>query len=124
MPAKAEIPLATNGAAEPAAATPAVADLELQLLLEAVYRVGGYDFREYAPATLKRRVAERVRSEGLATISGLIERVLHDPAALNRFIVAVTQTGGSPFREPHFFAGFRERVLPRLRTFPHARARK
>ena len=119
--AKAETPLATNGASESAAAASAVADLELQLLLEAVYRVGGYDFREYAPATLKRRVAERVRSEGVATISGLLERVLHEPAALNRFIAALTQNSGSPFREPHFFAAFLERVLPRLRTFPHAR---
>lgn len=99
----------------------AVADLELQLLLEAVYRVAGYDFREYAPATVKRRVAERVRSEGLTTISGLLERVLHEPAALARFIDALTHNAGSPFREPSFFGAFRERVLPRLRTFPHVR---
>ena len=113
--------MSANVAPEPAAPAPAVADLELQLLLEAVYRVGGYDFRDYAPATIKRRVAERVRSERVATISGLLERVLHEPAALTRFIAALTQNSGSPFREPHFFAGFRDRVLPRLRTFPHAR---
>ena len=107
----------------PAAVPPSsgVADLELQLLLEAVHRVSGFDFREYAPGTLKRRVTERVRAEGLATISGLLERVLHEPAALARFIDTLTHTGGSPFREPVFFTGFRERVLPRLRTFPHVR---
>ncbi len=108
-------------APEPPAAAPAVTDLELHLLLEAVYRVSGYDFREYAPATVKRRVAERVRAEGLATISGLLERVLHDASALGRFIDAVTHNVSSPFREPSFFAAFRERVLPRLRTFPHVR---
>jgi chemotaxis protein methyltransferase CheR len=107
----------------PPAATPlpAVADLELHLLLEAVYRVSGYDFREYAPATLKRRVAERVRAESLSTISGLLERVLHEPSAMTRFIDALTHNVSSPFREPQFFSAFRERVLPRLRTFPHAR---
>lgn len=103
------------------AVSPAVSDLELSLLLEAVYRVSGYDFREFAPATLKRRVADRVRAEGATTITGLLERVLHDPAALDRFIDAVSLHAGSPFREPQFFTAFRERVLPRLRTFPHVR---
>ncbi len=101
--------------------SPAVTDLELHLLLEAVYRVSGFDFREYAPATVKRRVAERVRAEGLATISGLLERVLHHEPAMARFVDALTHNAGSPFREPSFFAAFRERVLPRLRTFPHVR---
>ncbi len=105
----------------PQAAVAGVAELELRLLLEAVYRVSGYDFREYAPATVKRRVSERVRSEGLATISGLLERVLHDASALGRFVDALTHNISSPFREPAFFDGFRGRVLPRLRTFPHVR---
>jgi chemotaxis protein methyltransferase CheR len=103
------------------ASAPTVADLELRLLLEAVYQASGYDLREYAQATLKRRVAERVRAEGVTTISGLIERVLHDPAVLRRFVDALTHNPSSPVREPQFFAAFRERVLPRLRTFPHAR---
>jgi len=102
-------------------ASPAVTDLELHLLLEAVYRVSGFDFREYAPATVKRRVAERVRMEGLATISGLLERVLHEAPAMARFVDALTHNASSPFREPAFFDAFRERVLPRLRTFPHVR---
>jgi chemotaxis protein methyltransferase CheR len=107
-----------NGAASP---SPGVADLELRLLLEAVFRVSGYDFRDFAPATLKRRVSDRVRAEAVATISGLLERVLHDPEAMDRFTDALCYNAGSPFREPQFFAAFRERVLPRLRTFPHVR---
>ncbi len=103
------------------AVDPAVTDLELHLLLEAVHRVSGYDFRDYAPATLKRRIAERVRAEGVATISGLLERVLHEPEALVRFVEAMTHNACSPFLEPQFFAAFRTQVLPRLRTFPHTR---
>jgi chemotaxis protein methyltransferase CheR len=103
------------------AVSPVVTDLELHLLLEAVYRVSGFDFREYAPATLKRRIAERVRGEGCTTISGLLERVLHEPPAMGRFVDALTHNASSPFREPQFFTAFRERVLPRLRTFPHVR---
>jgi chemotaxis protein methyltransferase CheR len=109
-------PASGNGAA-----SQAVTDLELHLLLEAVYRVSGFDFREYAPATLKRRITERVRAEGASTITGLLERILHDAPAMGRFIDALTHNAGSPFREPSFFTAFRERVLPRLRTFPHVR---
>jgi chemotaxis protein methyltransferase CheR len=109
---------ATNGGG---AVNPAITDLELHLLLEAVYRVSGFDLRDYAPATVKRRVAERVRAEGVATISGLLERVLHNAPAMASFVDALTHNVSSPFREPQFFAAFRERVLPRLRTFPHAR---
>ena len=101
--------------------SPGVAELELHLLLEAVYRVSGYDFREYAPATLKRRIAERVRAESAGTTTGLLERLLHVDGAMTRFVDALTHNAGAPFREPHFFASFRERVLPRLRTFPHVR---
>ena len=108
---------ATNGGA----VSPAITDLELHLLLEAVYRVSGFDLRDYAPATVKRRVAERVRAEGVATISGLLERVLHDAPAMARFVDALTHNVSSPFREPQFFAAFHKLVLPRLRTFPHAR---
>jgi chemotaxis protein methyltransferase CheR len=101
--------------------TSGIADLELHLLLEGVYRVSGYDFREYAPATLKRRIAERIRAEGAHTTTGLLDRVLHDPEAMLRFVDGLSYNASSPFREPHFFAAFRERVVPRLRTFPHLR---
>lgn len=113
-----------GGAAAPSSATvplPPATDLELGLLLEAVHRTAGFDFRDYAPAVLRRRVAERMRAEGAATISGLQERVLHHAGAMERFIDAVTFNASSPFREPAFFASFREQVLPRLRTFPFAR---
>ncbi len=122
LSAKAESALSARVEPEPEAAAltaaPGIVDLELNLLLEAVYRVAGYDLREYAPATLKRRVAERVRAEGAATITGLLERVLHDPAVLRRFVDALTHHPSSPFREPQFFAAFGDLVLPRLRTFP------
>jgi chemotaxis protein methyltransferase CheR len=99
----------------------ATTDLELQLLLEAVYRVSGFDFREYAPALLKRRVAERLRSEDVGTVSGLQERLLHAPGAMDRFIEAVAHSPSSPFADPNFFSELRAFVLPRLRTFPFVR---
>jgi chemotaxis protein methyltransferase CheR len=91
--------------------------VELSLLLEAIVRWSGYDFREYAPATLKRRVAERMRAEEVNTISALQERVLHDHDALRRFVFSMSASSNRLFRAPEYFRAVRERVIPFLRTY-------
>ncbi|HEV2262040.1 MAG TPA: CheR family methyltransferase [Candidatus Rubrimentiphilum sp.] len=98
-----------------------LASVELSLLLEAMLRWRGYDFREYAPATLKRRVAERMRAEGVQTISGLQERVLHDDDALRRLVFAFSSTSNRLFRAPEYFKAIRHRVVTFLRTYTFAR---
>ncbi len=95
--------------------------VELSLLLEAIVRWGGYDFREYAPGTLKRRISERLRAEGVQTISGLQERVLHDHEALRRLVFALSASPNRLFRAPEYFRAFRERVVPFLRTYSFVR---
>jgi chemotaxis protein methyltransferase CheR len=95
-----------------------VEDIELDLLLSALVRRYGYDFRNYARASLRRRVAKAVEAEGLRTISALQERVLHSPAAMERFISNLTVRLTSMFRDPEFFLTLRRDVLPMLRTFP------
>lgn len=111
-----------NGASLATGAGPGViADIELQLLLEAIVRVNGYDFRNYSATALRRRVTERVRAEGVETISGLQEKVLHDPFAMERLVQAISTNSSSLFREPEFFANVRTRVVPMLRTFPFLR---
>src|SRR5919206_5144495 len=98
-----------------------VEDLELQLLLEGVFRRYGFDFREYAPASLRRRVWRRVHAEGEQTISGLLARLLHDPAAMERLLLDLSITVTAMFRDPSFYVAFRERVAPLLRTYPFTR---
>ena len=95
--------------------------IELQLLLEGVYRHYGFDFREYAPASLKRRVWRRVHAEGESTISGLLERVLHDPASMERLLLDLSINVTAMFRDPGFYRAFREHVVPLLRTYPFIR---
>jgi chemotaxis protein methyltransferase CheR len=95
--------------------------IELQLLLEGVYRHYGFDFREYAPASLKRRVWRRVHAEGESTISGLLERVLHDPASMERLLLDLSINVTAMFRDPSFYLAFREKVVPVLRTYPFTR---
>lgn len=95
--------------------------LEIELLLEGVYRRYGYDFRQYALASLKRRVATIMMSEGARTVSGLQEKVLHDPATMERFLLTLSVNVTSMFRDPAFFRLFRERAVPLLRTYPFIR---
>jgi hypothetical protein len=64
----------------PATYDPALERLEVELLLEAVYRHYGFDFRTYAYASLRRRVWKRIQAERLETVSDLQAAVLHDSA--------------------------------------------
>src|SRR4051794_27596111 len=95
--------------------------VEISVLLEAIYRHYGYDFREYAYASLKRRIWNVVHAEKLSTISALQERLLHDPDCFQRFLLAVSVNVTSMFRDPGFFRAFRQRVAPLLRTYPFLR---
>jgi chemotaxis protein methyltransferase CheR len=95
--------------------------LELRLLLEGVFRHYGFDFREYAPASLKRRVWRRVHAEGERTIAGLLARLLHEPDVMERLLLDLSINVTSMFRDPSFYAAFREKVVPMLRTYPFTR---
>jgi len=95
--------------------------IEIQLLLEGVYRYSGFDFRNYASNSLRRRIWNIVRSQGLTSISGLQEKVLHDPACLERFLHDICVNVSAMFRDPSFFLTFRDQVIPLLRTYPFIR---
>jgi chemotaxis protein methyltransferase CheR len=95
--------------------------LETDLLLEAIYKHYGFDFRDYAHASLKRRIWKRVHGEGLHTISALLDKVLHDPAAMERFLLDLSINVTAMFRDPRFFLAFRKKVVPMLRTYPFVR---
>ena len=98
-----------------------VEEIEVALLLEAIYRRYGFDFREYAPASLKRRLWRRAHAEGLETISALQDRVLHDPACMERLLLDLSINVTTMFRDPSFYAAFRQKVVPLLRTYPFTR---
>ncbi len=95
--------------------------IEIELLLEGIYRRYGFDFREYAPASLRRRLRRRMDGEQVESISALQERVLHDPAVMERLLLDLSINVTAMFRDPSFFVAFRERVVPLLRTYPFAR---
>jgi chemotaxis protein methyltransferase CheR len=117
------VPLSTSVGRGPPDADPdgELERLEIELLLEAVYRRYGFDFRQYAQASLKRRLHRRLLAEGLDTISQLQSRLLHDPECMEQLLVDLSINVTSMFRDPSFYVAFREKVVPALHTYPFTR---
>jgi chemotaxis protein methyltransferase CheR len=95
--------------------------IEVQVLLEAIYQHYGFDFRGYALGSLKRRLWRRAYAEKVETMSALQDRVLHDPAVMERLLLDLSINVTSMFRDPTFFGALREKVVPLLRTYPYVR---
>lgn len=95
--------------------------IEIRLLTEGIYQHYGFDFRDYSMASLRRRVWKRIYSEGLSTVSGLIEKVLHDPSCMERLLLDLSINTTAMFRDPTFYLAFREKVVPMLKTYPFVR---
>lgn len=105
----------------PAPASADLETLEMRLLLEAAAQATGFDLRDYDPVTLSRKLDQAMRAEKTTTLSGLQEKLLHDPECRRRFVAAMTTTPSAMFRVPALFAALRARVFPWLRTYPFLR---
>jgi chemotaxis protein methyltransferase CheR len=100
------------------ASTSIEVDIELRLLLEAIYLRYHHDFRQYATASLRRRLRSALERLGLATLSALQERVLRDPGVFQQLLPFLTVQVSEMFRDPPFFRALRDEVVPVLRTYP------
>ncbi|MBU1331911.1 MAG: protein-glutamate O-methyltransferase CheR [Gammaproteobacteria bacterium] len=93
-------------------------EIELRLLIEAIYLKYDYDFRDYSGASLKRRVRHALVQFECQTVSALQERILHDPSAFMQLLQYLTIPVSEMFRDPGYFLALREQVVPLLRTYP------
>jgi chemotaxis protein methyltransferase CheR len=93
-------------------------DIEIRLLLEALYQQYHYDFRDYAFASLKRRLKQAREQFGFRSFSAMQDGLLHDPAMLARLMSFLTVQVSEMFRDPSYFRALRETVAPHLRTYP------
>ena len=93
-------------------------DIELRLLIDAIYLKYHYDFREYAAASLKRRLKSAMIKFNCDTLSQLQHRVLHDPTIFPALLDFLTVPVSEMFRDPSYFRSLRETVVPLLRTYP------
>ena len=93
-------------------------EIERRLLIEAIFLRYHYDFRQYATASLKRRVRAAMQRLGCDTISRLQDRVLHDDGAFADVLDLLTVPVSDMFRDPDYFRVLREMTVPVLRTYP------
>ncbi len=93
-------------------------DIELRMLVEAVYLKYNYDFRDYTGASQKRRVLVAMREMECATVSELQSRVLHEPNGFAQLLQYLTIPVTEMFRDPDYFLAVREQVAPFLKTYP------
>jgi chemotaxis protein methyltransferase CheR len=104
-----------------------VENIEINLLLEAIYQRYGYDFRNYAKASIKRRILAFLASNPSIAgtedsgISKIIPHILYDEDLFQELLQSFSITVTEMFRDPEVFKVLREKVIPYLKTFPHVR---
>lgn len=95
--------------------------IELYLLTKGVFEVYGYDFREYAMASFKRRINQFVTKYNYKNITHLLSDLLYDKNLFSIFVNSISVTTSEMFRDPSVFKYLREKIIPYLKTFPHIR---
>jgi len=93
-------------------------EIEFRLLIDAIYHKYHYDFRQYAPASLRRRLKAAMGRFDCRTLSQLQDRVVHDPTVFPSLLDFLTVQVSEMFRDPAYFLALREQVVPLLRTYP------
>lgn len=93
-------------------------DLEISLLLEAIYRKYGYDFREYSQAHIRRRILNRMALSGFEDIAQMQSMVLNNVTFASELLQDLSITVTEMFRDPAFYRSLREKVIPILKTYP------
>ncbi|ALG66843.1 CheR family methyltransferase [Beggiatoa leptomitoformis] len=95
-----------------------IQNIEIQLLLQAIYLKYGYDFRNYAKASLKRRIEHRLLKDKLSSISAMQHRLLYDEDFFSNLLLDLSINVTEMFRDPDFYQAIRKNVIPHLQKFP------
>ncbi|WP_141433874.1 protein-glutamate O-methyltransferase CheR [Bacillus sp. 03113] len=95
--------------------------IEIDLLLEGIYRYYGYDFRNYAYSFIKRRIFHRLSLEKLTSISALLDKVFHESSIMDKLLSDFSIMVTEMFRDPTFFRALRKQVIPSITSYPEIR---
>ena len=96
-----------------------IEQIEINLLLDAVAQRYGYDFRNYARASIERRARSLYRSNGYRYLSEVLPALLRDNTFLEKIIREFSITVTDMFRDPFVYQSIREQVVPMLKTYPY-----
>jgi chemotaxis protein methyltransferase CheR len=95
--------------------------IEIDLLLEGIYRHYGFDFRHYAFSSIRRRILHRMKAEKMGSVTALLDRILHEPQMMEKLYLDFSINVTEMFRDPLFFKAIRCKVLPLLADLPNIR---
>jgi chemotaxis protein methyltransferase CheR len=96
-------------------------DEEIDLLLHDVLEICGYDFTEYAPASLRRRISRLLILDKITDLTQFRQRLRSDKKYGSRFIEEITVNVTEMFRDPGFYKYLRQEVIPVLAAYPFIR---
>jgi chemotaxis protein methyltransferase CheR len=96
-----------------------IENLEIELLLEAIFRRYGYDFKSYARSSLQRRIVHFMQSVGIGSISELIPGIIHDVSFFENMVKEFSVTVTEIFRDPQMFLALRRNIVPLLKSYPY-----
>jgi chemotaxis protein methyltransferase CheR len=93
-------------------------DIDIAPLLERVAEVYGYDFRDYAEASVRRRIIQWLSESQFTSLAQAQLQVLQDPAVFEVFLRGLTVNVSEMFRDPFVFSALRDQVVQHLKTYP------
>jgi chemotaxis protein methyltransferase CheR len=97
-------------------------EIEFGLLVEGVSRRYGYELGGFDASFLKSAIDRLVEDERLSSPLALLERMLREPALLERFLAGIAERKEALFQPPAYYAALRRKIAPHLRTYPSVRA--
>lgn len=95
-----------------------ISDEQVNVLLNDVHALYGYDFNDYSKASLKRRVTRLYLLDKFPSFAEFRFKIRDDENYLKRFVEEVTVNVTEMFRDPSFYETLRTEVLPVLATYP------
>ena len=93
-------------------------NIEIQLLMEAIYQKFGYDFRNYSKAHIKRRILYRLSASELKSVSEMQYKVLYEDGFIDILLKDLSINVTEMFRDPSFYKAIREEIIPIIKTYP------
>jgi len=92
--------------------------IEIDLLLEGILKRYGYDFRDYAPASLKRRLQHNMLVSKASSFIEVLDKILHDERAFESLLLDLSVTVTEMFRDPYIYESIQKHVFPAFKTYP------
>jgi chemotaxis protein methyltransferase CheR len=98
-----------------------IEDIELNLLMDAIYQRYGYDFRHYARASVERRAKQFSLANGFKYVSEMVPSILNNESFFEKLVREFSITVTELFRDPSVYKKLTEIVFPKLTTYPFIR---